>query len=205
MRRQAGDAVIGSAEFKWDRFVMMMDSKEAIAALGEIEAITRQVRQSNFYRVSSTMLVLWGLLVALGNVVTFVAPFWAKSAWGCVYVLGVAGTIVAAARANGRFAARTFDLRMLTAYLLFFAFGFLWTAGLVQLPPRLLNVFWPTYFMLAYAIAGLWLGPAFSVIGLAIAALTLTGYFWAGSWFELWMATINGGGLVLGGLWMRRN
>lgn len=184
---------------------MTMDSKEAIAALGEIEAITRRVRQSKLYRVSSMMMVLWGVLTALGNVITFVAPVCAKLAWAGVYVLGVTGTIVAAGWENSRAATRTFDVRMLAAYLLFFAFGFLWTVGLVHLPPRLLGVFWPTYFMLAYAIAGLWFGTAFFVIGLAIAALTLVGYFWADPWFELWMAAVNGGGLVLGGLWMRRN
>ncbi len=184
---------------------MMMDSKEATAALGEIEAITRRVRQSNFYRISSIILMLWGVLTALGNGITFVAPVWAKPAWAGVYVLGVAGTIVAAGLQNSRAATRTFDMRMLAAFFLFFAFGFLWTIGLVHLPPRLLSVFWPTYFMLAYAIAGLWVGMAFFVIGIAIAALTLVGYFWAGPWFELWMAAINGGGLVLGGLWMSRN
>lgn len=184
--------------------VMMVDRKEASAALGEIEAVTRRVRQSKFYRISSTIMVLWGVLVALGNLITFAAPAWAGFAWTGVHGLGVAGTIVAAAFENRR-AARAFDLRMLAAYLLFFSFGFLWTVGFVHLPPRLLGVFWPTYFMFAYAIAGLWLGFAFSVIGLAIAVLTLIGYFWAGAWFDLWMAAVNGGGLVLGGLWMRRD
>ena len=36
-------------------------------------------------------------------------------------------------------------------------------------------------------------------------ALTLIGYFFIGESFELWMAIVNGGGLILGGLWMRRN
>jgi len=184
---------------------MTIDSREAIAALNDIEAITRRVRQSNFYRVSSMMMVLWGALVAVGNVITFVAPIWARLAWIGVYVFGIAGTIAAAGWENSRRTPRTFEWRMLAAYLLFFAFGFLWTVGLVQLPPRLLGVFWPTYFMLAYAIAGLWFGQAFVAIGLTIAALTLAGYYLAGQWFELWMAAVNGGGLVLGGLWMRRN
>ena len=70
----------------------MMDSKEAVAALGEIEAISRRVRQSKFYRISSVMMVLWGVLTALGYIVTFVAPVWAKLAWAGVYVLGAAGT-----------------------------------------------------------------------------------------------------------------
>jgi hypothetical protein len=190
---------------KRDGCIVMMDSKEAIAAIGEIEAVTQRVRQSKFYRVSSMTLVLWGVLIALGNVITFVAPVWARLAWAGVYVVGITGTIAAAGWENSRASTRTFDVRMLAASVLFFAFGLLWTAGLVQLPPRLLNVFWPTYFMLAYAIAGLWFGIAFFVIGVAIAMLTLIGYFWAGPWFDLWMAVVNGGGLVLGGLWMRRN
>jgi hypothetical protein len=204
IRPRPGDVVIANAEKK-DAFIMTMDSKEAIAALVEVEAITRRVRQSNLYRTSSAAMMLWGVLVALAYIITFAAPVWATPAWDGVYLLGVMGTILAAAFENRRAATRSFDLQMLAAYLLFFAFGFLWTVGLVHLPPRLLDVFWPTYFMLAYAIAGLWLGIAFCVIGLAIAALTLIGYFWAGPWFELWMAAVNGGGLVLGGLWMRRN
>ena len=52
---------------------------------------------------------------------------------------------------------------------------------------------------------GLWFGRAFVAIGLGIIALTLIGYFFvAGGAFLLWMAAVNGGGLILGGLWMRR-
>ena len=56
-----------------------------------------------------------------------------------------------------------------------------------------------------YTIVGLWVGAAFVAIGLGITALTLVGYFFVGAWFDLWMAVVNGGGLVLGGLWMRRS
>jgi hypothetical protein len=59
--------------------------------------------------------------------------------------------------------------------------------------------------MLAYTLAGLWLGPAFVAIGVGVTALTLVGYFVAGPWFELWMAVVYGGGLMLGGYWMRHN
>ena len=60
--------------------------------------------------------------------------------------------------------------------------------------------------MLIYCIAGLWFGPAFIAIGLGITVLTLIGYFFVtGFAFLLWMAAVNGGGLILGGLWMRRS
>jgi hypothetical protein len=35
--------------------------------------------------------------------------------------------------------------------------------------------------------------------------MTLIGYFFVGDAFDLWMAVVNGGGLILGGLWMRRS
>jgi len=57
---------------------------------------------------------------------------------------------------------------------------------------------------MGYVIAGLWLGPAFMVIGSSIITLTLIGYFFVGSWFDIWMAFVNGGGLLLAGAWMRR-
>jgi hypothetical protein len=62
----------------------------------------------------------------------------------------------------------------------------------------------PVYFMLFYAPAGLWFGDTFAAIGLGISAPTLTGFFDIGEAFPLWMAFVSGGGLILGGLWMRR-
>ena len=75
---------------------------------------------------------------------------------------------------------RTFDVRMLIAFLLFFAFGFFCSVVLGHFTPRQMGTFWPIYFMLVYTIAGLWFGHAFVAIGLGITALTLIGYFFVG-------------------------
>jgi hypothetical protein len=184
---------------------MTIDSKEAITALSDIEAITRRVRQSRFYRLTSLMLILWGALVAVGYVAADLWPSYAGGAWIAVYIVGIAGSFAVSAADYARAGVRTFDTRMFLAFVLFVGFGVLWTSGLAHLTPRQLSAFWPIYFMLAYSIAGLWIGPAFVAIGLGITALTLIGYFYVGPWFELWMAVVNGGGLILGGLWMRRN
>ncbi len=46
--------------------------------------------------------------------------------------------------------------------------------------------------------------PGFHRIGLGITVLTLIGYFFiATDLFLIWMAMVNGGGLILSGLWMR--
>jgi hypothetical protein len=187
-----------------DGRLMTIDSKQAIEALNEIDAIVRRVRQSTIYDVASLMLIMWGALVLTGNLASHLWPREAGYVWIAVNALGVAGSLAVGAFKR-RVSVRSFDLRMVAAFALFFAFGILWSIGLGHFTPRQLNVFWPTYSMMLYTIVGLWIGWAFVAIGLGITALTLIGYFLAGNWFELWMAVVNGGGLMLGGFWMRRS
>ena len=182
----------------------MIDSQQASAALADINDVVARVRQSRIYDLANLMLIMWGVLVFVGYLVTYLSPRHAGFGWTAVYAAGLAGTI-----AIGRFnqagaGVRTFDLRVLAAFLLFMLFGIFVSVWLGHFSPRQISTFWPIYFMLFYTIAGLWAGYAFVAIGLSIIALTLIGYFLVGPAFDLWMAVVNGGGLVLGGLWMRR-
>jgi hypothetical protein len=184
----------------------MIDSKQAADALSDINNIVRRVRQSLIYDLASQIMIMWGVLVFAGNVATFLWPRYGGYIWIGVDVLGALGTAVLSALGNRRTGVRTFDLRMLAAFLLFFAFGIFCSGVLGHFGPRQMGAFWPIYFMLFYILAGLWFGRAFVAIGLGITALTLIGYFFvAGAAFLLWMAAVNGGGLILGGFWMRRS
>lgn len=182
-----------------------IDSKQAASALSDISEIARRVRQSTIYDLASLMLIMWGALVFAGNTASFLWPRYAGYVWIAVHATGVAGSFAVSAFGQTRTGIRSFDTRMLAALLLYFAFGYFCTGGLGHFTPRAMGTFWPIYFMLVYTIAGLWVGPAFVAIGLGVTALTLVGYFFSGNWFDLWMAVANGGGLMLGGLWMRRS
>jgi len=185
-----------------------IDAKEAASAMSDIASIAHRVRQSTTYQLASLMLIWWGVLVFAGNVANYLWPRQGAYIWIAVNVVGFAGTCAIAAFENRRMRLRSFDfdLRPVAAFVLFFAFGILWSVGLGHFTPRQLGVFWPTYSMMVYTIVGLWIGPALVAIGLGITALTLIGYFFVdGAAFLLWMAVVNGGGLILGGLWMRRN
>ena len=184
---------------------MSIERREAAAALSDIEDIVRRVRQSRIYQLASLMLIMWGALVFAANIGSFLWPRLAGFIWIAVNVVGIAGSFAISAFTQARTGARSFDGRALAALLLFFAFGYFCCGVLGQFTPRQLGVFWALYFMLVYTVAGLWVGPAFVAIGLSITALTLVGYFFVGPWFEPWMAVVNGGGLMLGGLWMRRS
>ena len=184
---------------------MSIESREAAAALDDIEQIARRVRQSTVYRLSSLLIVMWGVLVFAGNLATWLSPRSAGYAWIAVYIAAIAGSFAVSAYDRARTGVRSFDMRMLAALLLFFAFGFFCVVVLGHFTPRQQGTFWPIYFMLFYSIAGLWFGYAFIAIGLGITVLTLIGYFFIGEAFPLWMAFVNGGGLILSGLWMRRS
>jgi hypothetical protein len=183
-----------------------IDPKDAAQALNDIEQIVQRVRQSRTYDIASLMMILWGILVFAGNIANYAWPRYGGYIWIGINAAGAVGSIAVSAFRFPGTAGRGFDFRMAMAFLLFFAFGLLCSTVLGHFGPREMGAFWPIYFMLIYCIAGLWFGPAFIAIGLGITALTLIGYFFVtGFAFLLWMAAVNGGGLILGGLWMRRS
>ena len=182
----------------------MIDSKQASEALAEIDDIVKRVRQSRIYNLSSLLMIWWGALVFAGNIATWLWPRQGDYIWIAVNIAGILGSLAISAYGYSVTDGRNFNSRMLAAYLLFFAFGYFCANVLGHFGPRQQGTFWPIYFMLFYTIAGLWFGHAFVAIGIGITALTLIGYFCIGAEFPLWMAFVNGGGLILGGLWMRR-
>lgn len=183
----------------------MIDSQQASEALADINDIVRRVRQSRIYYLNSLIMVLWGVLVLAGNIATWLWPRYGGYIWITVDIAGIVGLFAISVSTYPRMGVRNFDVRMLVTFLLFFAFGYFCSNVLGHFTPRQQGTFWPIYFMLFYTIAGLWVGSAFVAIGVGITVLTLIGYFYIGEAFPLWMALVNGGGLILGGLWMRRS
>jgi hypothetical protein len=179
--------------------------KEAAQALNDIEQVVQRLRQSRIYDIASQIMIAAGVLVLAGNIATLLSPRHSAIIWITVNVLTVASAAALSTMGVRRSAAQGVDFRIFPAFLLFYAFGVLCSGVLGHFGPRELGAFWPIYFMLFYCIAGLWFGRAFIVIGLGITVLTLIGYFFVeGGAFLLWMAAVNGGGLILSGLWMRR-
>jgi MFS family permease len=181
---------------------MTIDPGEASKALADIDAVIQKVKQSRVYGIAGAAMILWGAIVVAANVICAATPRWSGWIWLAMDALGVAATFVLLRRGLPERA--RFPARFLAAVLLFFVFGMMWSKPLGRFGPRELDAFWPTLFLFAQTLAGLWFGAAFSVLGLALTALILAGYFWSGEWFTLWLAVFNGGGLILCGLLMRR-
>ncbi|MEH2613848.1 hypothetical protein [Bradyrhizobium sp. AZCC 1693] len=182
----------------------MIDSHQASSALADITEIGRRVRQSLFYQRASSMLMLWGAVTFIGYSLSFGVPSAARLIWIAAFIVGIGGSVAVGALTRKRDGINTFDARKLAAFLVFTAFGCMWIV-VGHFTGRQIGAFWTTYFMLPYILVGLWVGWALVAIGSTVMTLTLIGYFFSGGWFDLWMALVNGIGLVIGGFWMRRS
>jgi hypothetical protein len=181
---------------------MTIRSDEAAAMLADVESVVARVKQSLIYRNASLIVILWGAVDFVRDILLAVAPGWFGPWWFFIDLIGVAGTVVLLR--NGASPVSRFPFRILAAFALFYAFGWIWSDLLGQFGPREEMAFWPMLFLFGYALAGLWFGAAFSTIGLGLTALILVGYFWSGEAFILCQAFVTGFGFMLCGLWMRR-
>src|SRR5258708_2166403 len=144
-----------------ERIMTSIDAKEAASALSDIASIAYRVRQSTTYNLASQMLIWWGVLVFAGNVATYLWPRQGAYIWITVNTAGFAGSCAIGAFESRRTKLRSFDLRTVAAFVLFFAFGILWSVGLGHFTPRQLGVFWPTYFMIVYTLSHSFSGAPF--------------------------------------------
>lgn len=181
---------------------MNLDAKAAAAALDDIAALRAATRRSLDYRLASAKLILWGAIVALANLLAFLFPVRAGRIWIVMTAIGVVASL-----ALGRRLARAGyggAWRFLAGFLTFLVFGLFWSVELGHFTGRQMDAFWPTLVMFGYCLAGLWLGRVFIVLGLSVAALVAIGYVALGPAYPLYLAVVNGGGLIVCGLWMRR-
>jgi hypothetical protein len=182
----------------------MIDSQQASAALDDINDVVQRVRQSRIYQIASLIVVMWGVLVFAAYIAIYIWPRQGYMIWTIINLLGLVISVTMGVFINRRSGTPRFPIRALTTFLLIVAFGVFCSFVLGHFGSRQMTVFWALYGMLFYAIAGLWFGYAFIVIAMCTTALTLIGYYYAGAAFLLWMAVAHGGGLIVGGLWMRR-
>jgi hypothetical protein len=185
---------------------MTLDPKEAAASLSDIDSVEQRTREALVYERSSDMLILWGVVVACGYVLTYALPGYSNTAWLVLTAAGVGGgLLIRRWRKEAQRGHPTLGQRLFYAQLVLIAYGallmlLLWPV----ITYRQIGAFWPVFVMFGHVLAGLWLGRFFIYLGITVTALVVAGYFWVGAWYPLWLAVVVGGGLIAAGLWLRR-
>jgi hypothetical protein len=185
---------------------MTMDPGEAAASLRHIAAVEQRTREAVFYGGSSTIFILWGLLIPCGYGLAELYPRSAGVTWLAVSAVGCAATaLIIAARMRAR-PREARDWRLIVAMVALSIFGTTWSFILGPVVPRhLFYAFQPSLFLLGTILAGLWLGRFLIVLGVAGIVLILAGQLQGEPWSRLWMPVVQSGTFILGGVWLHRN
>ncbi len=185
---------------------MTVDRREAAASLQQIETVEQRTREAVFYAGSSVIFILWGLLVACGYAVTELYPRSASIAWLAVVAAGCAATALVIAVRTGACPHDARNWRIVWAMVVLSVYGAAWSYILGPIVPRqVLYAFQPSLFLLGMILAGLWFGRFFVALGLVGITLMLAGYLQPEPWLRMWVAAVESGTLILGGIWLHRN
>jgi hypothetical protein len=191
---------------------MVISSTEAAEALRDVAQTDRRTRVSGAYHVASPHLILWGLIWVAGYTGSGLTP---PEKWGLVWLplilVGIVGAIALGMRAagsgakaasgkSGFSAGRSATLAL--AICLFIGSVYFVFQPVSPLPylvfPALITA-------LVYVLLGGVLGlPRYVAIGAMMFLVTMIGFVYAKPFLPFWIAAAGGGGLVLGGLWMRK-
>jgi hypothetical protein len=194
---------------------MSLSPGQAAESLKEIEKTARRSAEAHEYAFSSPGFILWGLIWAAGYTGTYLLPNYGfvhgiSWLWFGLIVVGIVGSSVLGRRRyrdlTPEAAARgkAIGLRWGMTMLVFYVFLFAVFAVLRPRNPAVSGAFIPLLIAAIYAVYGIWRGLRFLYAGIAVAVLTLGGWFWLPQYFLLWMAMVGGGSLILVGLWLRK-
>jgi len=183
---------------------MSLTPAEAQTALKDIEKTESRTAASQHARFSAPFLIMWGIVWVIGYSVTATAPqlSWI---WATLIIGGAIGSMILGSRQ-----ARTFGRANGDGWRYIGSFGVIamfLTALLSIMKPldyNQVSAIFPLIIGIFYAFIGLWTkGWRMLPLGIALIGLTTLGYFMLPDYFTYWMAGVGGGGLIVGGLWLR--
>jgi len=183
---------------------MVLSLAEAQCALKDIEKTENRTAASQHGRASAPYLIMWGIIWAIGYGATASMPqlSWI---WATLVAGGIIGSIILGVLQSRTYArGAEFGWRYFASFAIIGVFLAVFGSVLSPLDYNQISAFFPLVIGLFYCFIGIWTkGWRMLPLGLALIALTTLGYFTMPQQFLYWMAAVGGGGLILGGLWMR--
>ena len=183
---------------------MGISKTEAASALTDIERTAGRSRELKGYQIAGPILMVWGVVWVLGYAAMGLLP---AERWGMVWMpldtVGVAATILLSRRPRTAGKAGA-GWRISVGVLAIMAF-FVATYAVFRPTSVEPAIVYPGLVTgLVYTGVGVAYMPRFLWIGVGVFVASLVGYFLFQPWLAFWMAVVGGGGLLLGGLWLRR-
>lgn len=184
---------------------MSLSQEEAARALGEIDDARGKVARLRIYRASSPYMILTGLGWLIADTVF---QFWPNNlVWPLTSLLLMTGSMAIGLRHRHEMKPLTKgrgDWRPILSMLTVMVFTVVLFQVLWPVSGRQVHAVFGLFTAFAYILLGLWFGARLLALGLALAAITLFAYLRIEDYYTLVMGLVGGGGLILGGLWLRK-
>jgi hypothetical protein len=189
---------------------MSIDKIQAREALAVIESSRRRGFSLHHYQRIAPMLVIWGVAWLVADLSLQFGLATSRQIWPPVSLAGTLACVAVAVlrarrkRSDEDGVRRGAAARTLAVYGLVAAFmaGLLTVAA--PLGDRQVHTIFGLAIGLGYALCGAWLGWRLILVGAAIMALSFIGFAAVHDDYAAYMAVVGGGGLLLGGLWLRK-
>jgi hypothetical protein len=180
----------------------VIGQQDAKVALASVERTRRRSIELSHYAHAGNIVLAWGLVWLVCNLMTHFLPPWGINSWPVGIVLATAFCIV-----HGSRRPRTGDAgdwRVYASVGTVIAAFVLVTLVAGVSDPRQTNAIISLYIAANYVALGIWTGPRYAWTGLFIAAVVMVAWFADRDHFHVWMGLGGGGALILSGLWLRR-
>ena len=188
---------------------MTLDKTQAAHALAEIDETGRRSGSLYSYGRAAPYVMLAGLMWLVADLLMEFSPFDKTWIWPVVSLLGTVGFVLIAVRqtrpANAAAvpAKRGLFWRIVLVWLATFAFMASTFSIFGLADGRQEHSFIGVFFGCVYIAVGAFMGWRMVVVGMALTALSLFGFFQVHEYYLAYMGLVGGGALIVSGLWLR--
>jgi hypothetical protein len=188
---------------------MNISHEDAQASLSTVDNVMDQTRKAIASAYVNPSLILWGLLWIIAFTATH---FYLEYAYHIFMVMGVIGGMGTAViykvfhtKAPVKDpSSRKMGWRVAALWILLLIYIVIWLFLFAPFTGLQCNALICTAVMFAYIVMGLWFDNRFMIVlGLAVTAGTLAGFYLFRNYYCLWMAFVGGGAIFGTGLYIR--
>lgn len=188
---------------------MNISEQDARASLSSVQNVMVQTRKSLASAYVNPLLIMWGLLWIIAFTTThFYIPY-AYHIFMAMGVIGGTGTAVIIRVFHSKAPVKetstnNLSRRILALWIFLGIYIVIWLFLFAPFSGLQCNALICTAVMFVYIVMGLWFNNRFMIVlGLAVTAGTLVGFYLLRNYYCLWMALIGGGAIFGTGLYLR--
>lgn len=188
---------------------MNVSQEEAQESLSKVRDVTILTHRAITSAYANPLLILWGILWIVSYTVAQFYLTYSFYIFMTMSVIGCIGTAIIFWLLLSKAPVRDTSSpgivwRIALFWISLYVYAIIWLFLFTPFNGRQCNAFLCTIAMFAYVVMGLWFTSCFMVVlGLAVTAATLVGYYFIETYYCLWMAIIGGVAFLGAGLYIR--